>query len=115
VDVSGADIAAAILLGIVVLAAAVSAVGILLSRDAYERLQYLSIVSTVGVCALAAAVVVKEALDQAGIKAILIAAVVVALNAALSHTTARAARTRQFGNLEVRPEEKQNRPPEERA
>ncbi len=108
----GADIATTVLLAIVVLSAAISAIGVLLAKDFYERLHYLSIVATVGVWSLAAAVLVKESIDQAGIKAVLIAAVVFLMNSVLTHATARAGRTRQYGSLDIRPEEKANRPSE---
>lgn len=107
---SAPDAAVAVLLAIAVLSGAVSGIGILAARDAYERLHYMSPVATVGAWAIAAAVVVKESVNQAGIKAILIAALIFFMNSVLTHATARAARARQYGNLKIRPEEKRNRP-----
>lgn len=109
---SGADSAAAVLLGITVCSAAFSAAGVLLARDFYERLHFTSVAATFGVWSLAAAVLVKESLNQAGIKAILIAAVVFFMNSVLNHAIARAGRVRQYGNLDIRPEERANRPQE---
>ena len=55
---------------------------------------------------IAAAVVVREGLSQAGIKAILIAAVVFFMNPILSHATIRAARIRRLGRWLPSPEER---------
>ena len=106
---SGTDIAVAALLAAVVLSAAVSAIGVLLAKDVYDRLQFSFGISAVGVWAMAAAVLVKESVSQAGIKSILIAIIVFFMNSVLTHATARAARIRRYGNLDIRPEEKANR------
>ncbi len=107
---SASDLAAALLLGIAVLSGVVTAIGMVAAKDAYERMHYMSPVATIGAWAIAAAVVVKESVNQAGIKAVLIAAIIFFMNAVLTHATARAARARQYGNLKIRPEEKRNRP-----
>lgn len=100
---SAADIATAVLLVLVILSAAISALGVILARDFYERLHYLSIVATAGVWSLAAAVLVKKSINEAGIKTVMIAAVVCFANSVQSHFTARAGRLRQYGNLDIRP------------
>ncbi len=106
---SGADLATAILLGIGVITVVASAIGVLLGRDFYERLQYMSPASSLGIGAIAAAVVVKESVNQAGIKAMIIAVVVFFTNSLLAHVTARAGRVRQYGKLDLRPEERARR------
>ncbi len=93
----------------VLLAVAVGSVlfacaGLLVMRDVYERLHYLAAPGTVGVTALAGAVLVEEGLGQAAVEAFVVAAVVVLSNAILTHATARAARIRQFGTWRVEPQ-----------
>lgn len=91
------DIAIAVLLFTGIAATAFTVIGLILSRDVYERLHYLPPGTSIGVVLIAAAVVVREGLSQAGIKAILIATVIFFMNPILSHATIRAARIRQFG------------------
>jgi len=52
-------------------------------------------------------VVLEERLSAAGIKAVLVAIVLVTTNPVLGHATARAARIRQFGEWTVREEERE--------
>lgn len=96
------DIAAILLLVIGVGVVVLSCVGVLVMRNAFDRLHYVGPASIVGPVAIAAAVVVKESLSQSGIKAILIAVVLLFISPVLTHATARAAYVRQFGNLDPR-------------
>jgi monovalent cation/proton antiporter MnhG/PhaG subunit len=105
---TAADIAAAVLLPIAVLCVLVASLGVLLSRDPYTRLHYMAPVATLGVWAVAAAVLVAESVNPGGIKALLTAIVILFMNAVLSHATARAARMQQYGNLDIFPEEKEH-------
>jgi monovalent cation/proton antiporter MnhG/PhaG subunit len=84
---------------------AFSVVGLMVARNVYERLHYLSPIVSVGVVAMAAAVVVQESLSQAGINAILTALVIFFVNPILTHASARAARIRQVSEWRPRPEE----------
>ena len=81
-------------------------VGLWMARDVYERLHYLSPGTSLGVVAVAAAVVVQEAFSRAGINALLIALIVFFSNPVLTHATARAARIRQLGDWRPKPEER---------
>ncbi len=92
------SILAAVLLAIGVAAAALTAIGVLVSGNVYQRLHYLAPVGTVGVGAVAAAIVVQEGLDQAGIKAVVTAAVLFVANPILTHATARAVRVHERGH-----------------
>ena len=74
-----------------------SSVALLFMKDLYERLHYLSPPATVTIICFTAAVIADKHLSQAGIKALLIMVVLLAMNAVLTHATARAARIRQFG------------------
>ncbi len=104
---NAAGAATAVLLVLVCATAVFSAVGVLLGRDYYERIHYMTPVATLGIWALAAAILVNESLSQAGIKAILIAIFVSFGNAVQGHFTARAGRVQDEGGLELRPEERQ--------
>jgi len=71
-----------------------SCLGVLVMRDAYDRLHYTAPAGVLAPPAIAAAVVLEERLSAAGIKAVLVALVLVATNPVLGHATARAARIR---------------------
>jgi monovalent cation/proton antiporter MnhG/PhaG subunit len=86
-----------VLLGIGVVCSVLSCFAVLLMKDLYERLHYLSPPATVSIICFTAAVIVDKHLSQAGIKALLIMVVLLLMNAVLTHATARAARVRQFG------------------
>jgi multicomponent Na+:H+ antiporter subunit G len=86
------------LLAIACASVAVSAAGVLLSRNVYERLHFLAPAATVGVAAVALAILIREALGQAGIKAVIAALVLFVMNPILTHATARAARVQERGH-----------------
>lgn len=91
------QIAIDLLLAIGVLSTVLSSLALLLMKDLYERLHYLSPPATVTIICFTAAVILDKHPSQAGIKAVLIMVVLLAMNAVLTHATARAARIRQFG------------------
>jgi monovalent cation/proton antiporter MnhG/PhaG subunit len=74
-----------------------SVIGVLLTRDVYERLHYLSGVGAIGVFFLAAAVWVRHGLTGGAVKALLIAIILFFTNSVLTHATARAAWVRKHG------------------
>jgi multicomponent Na+:H+ antiporter subunit G len=84
-----------------------SCLGVLVMRDAYDRLHYTAPAGVLAPLVIAAAVVLEERLSAAGIKAVLVALVLVTTNPVLGHATARAARIRQFGEWRVREEERE--------
>jgi multicomponent Na+:H+ antiporter subunit G len=98
-------IAVTILLITGVAGAIFSALGILLTDDFYERLHYMSSVASLSAIAIPAAVFVNELFSQAGIKALVIAALILVMNPAVTHATARAGRVRHFERWTIRPEE----------
>lgn len=85
-----------VLLSIGVASAVISCLAVLIMKDLYERLHYLSPPATVTVICFCAAVIADKHLSQAGIRAVLITLVLLWVNAVLTHATARAARVRQF-------------------
>ncbi len=86
-----------VLLVLAVVIAFICCIGMMVMRDAYQRLHYLAPASSISPVLIMIAVLVEEKLTQAGIKAILVAAVMFVMNAILSHATARAFRIRELG------------------
>ena len=101
------DLAVTALLVLAVAVTLVSCAGVLLMRDPYDRLHYTAPAAVIPPVAIAAAVVLEQRLSAAGIKALLIALVLIVTNPVLGHATARAARIRQYGQWRVRDEERE--------
>lgn len=97
--------AAAALLVIGVGIELVSCLGLLAMEDLYDRLHFLGPAATLGPAVIAAAVILREALSTAGIKALLIAVVLLLTGPVLTHALARAARLRRRGAWEIGPDE----------
>ena len=102
---SPGDVAVAVLLALGVGAALISAVGLLASWSPYDQLHFTGPATVISPIAVAAAVLVEEPLSSAGIKAVLVALVMVATGPVLIHATARAARIRERGRWVLHPEE----------
>ena len=102
---SAADIAVAACLAVCVLSALICCLGIVVIKDFFERLHFMSTVTTISAFALLAAVVVKEGWGQAAIKTILTFMVLLLINAVLTHVTARAKRVREHGHWQPDPDE----------
>ena len=101
------ELAVAVLLGLGVVVALLSCLGVLLMRDTYDRLHYTAPAGVLAPVAFAAAVVLEERLSAAGVKAMLVALVLIATNPVLGHATARAARIREHGEWRVRDEDRE--------
>jgi multisubunit Na+/H+ antiporter MnhG subunit len=95
-----------VLLAIAMASFLLTAIGLLVSRNIYNRIQFTYPAGTIGVAAIVAAVVVRKSISQAGIKAILIGLVLFWGSATLSHAIARATRVRSTGNWKPAPSEK---------
>jgi multicomponent Na+:H+ antiporter subunit G len=83
----------------------ICAIGVLVMSDLFDRIHYAG-PSSLGVLAVAAAIVVDDGFSVAGVKAILVAVVVFVGNPVLAHATARAGRVRQFGHWVAMPAER---------
>jgi multicomponent Na+:H+ antiporter subunit G len=83
-----------VLLAIGVGVALLCSLGVLVISDVFNRLHYVGPATILGLPAIAAAVVVAEGFSASGIKAMLIAVVVLATSPVLTQVTARAARAR---------------------
>jgi monovalent cation/proton antiporter MnhG/PhaG subunit len=104
---SAADLAVAALLALGIAVTWLSCLGVLLMRDPYDRLHYTAPAAALAPVLIAAAVVVEQGLSAAGIKAVLIALVLVGTNPVLGHATARAARIREHGQWTVTEQERE--------
>ena len=104
------DLAVAALLVVGVGVTLFSCLGVLAMRDVYDRLHYTAPATAVAPVAIAAAVILEERLSAAGVKALLVALVLLVTNPVLSHATARAARIRKFGEWTVREVEQEGGP-----
>lgn len=99
------DVIVAVLLGLGVAAALLSCVGVLVMGNAMDRLHFTAPASTVSPVFFALAVLIEEPLSSAGVKAVLVAALIIITTPVLTHATARAARVRDHGRWKVLAEE----------
>ena len=89
--------AVAVLIALAVFFALVGALGIWLMRDPYQRLHFITLPCSVSAWLIAVAVLLGEKQKQSGVKVLLIAAVLFAINAVATQATARAAWVRADG------------------
>ena len=102
---SAANLTVEALLIICVATTIVCCFALVILTDFYERLHYMSTVTTIGTAALLVAVVITEGWGQATVKTIFVFLLLLLINAVLTHATARAARVREFGHWTPKPEE----------
>lgn len=93
------------LLGVAVTLCICCSLGLAIVRDAYQRLQFSTPITSLAMPLFAAAVWVADPSWQSKIKAALIAAILMATNAVLSHATARAVRIRETEHLPPTPDD----------
>jgi multicomponent Na+:H+ antiporter subunit G len=106
---TGSEIAQAVLLSVGVAATMLCCLGILVMRDAYDRLHFLSGIGTLGPVAIVAAVIVEEGLSSGGLKALVVLVALAFTGPVMTHAIARAARIRERGDTRSRPEERTSR------
>jgi monovalent cation/proton antiporter MnhG/PhaG subunit len=92
-----ATVAAAVLLGAAVLVALLSAVGIAVMRDPYQRLHFISPPASLSALLVVLALLAYEPQKQAALKAFVVAFVLYFMNAIVTHATARAHFVRENG------------------
>ncbi len=97
--ITGTLLAAAVALAIV------CSIGLLVMRDAYQRLHFSAPVVTLSMLLIAIAVFIEEPDSQARTKVGLIFVLMLVMNSILNHATARAIRIRQAGRWEVQEKE----------
>lgn len=98
------QIVADVLLAMAVLIVAVSAFGVLFMRDAFAKLHYVTPATVVAPVFVAAAIGVREGLDENTGQTLLALFFVVAASPFLSHATIRAIRVRQHGDWRLKPD-----------
>ncbi len=96
---------AAILLALGVGIELLCCLGLLVMDTVFDRLHYVGPAAALGPIAIAGAVLLEEGISTAGLKAILIAVVLVGIGPVVTHATARAARVRRFGHWQPQPDE----------
>jgi multisubunit Na+/H+ antiporter MnhG subunit len=84
-----------------------SAVGLAVMRDAYQRLQFCAPVTSLAGVLFTAAIWFSDPAWQARIKAALTAAIFAVAGAVLTHATARSIRIRELGHWPPKPDERQ--------
>ena len=80
-------------------------VGITLMGNEFDRLHYAAAATTFGPFLIAGAIVADQGLAEAGLKALLVAVVLVVGNPVLTHATGRAARIRAEGGFAIHEDE----------
>jgi multisubunit Na+/H+ antiporter MnhG subunit len=104
------QVAVDVLLGLAVLITAVSSVGVLVMRDAFQKLHYVTPVSVVAPALVALAVLVSSSASNRSAVAWLTVLFLVLASACLSHATMRAARIRIQGDWRGRPADRGDPP-----
>jgi multicomponent Na+:H+ antiporter subunit G len=99
------DVAVVVLLTLGVGSALLGAVGILAARNPYDQLHFTGPATVIGPISVAAAVVVEEPLSSAGVKAVIVAIIMLGTGPILLHATARAARVRERGRWVIHRDE----------
>jgi monovalent cation/proton antiporter MnhG/PhaG subunit len=94
------------LLGAGVAAELLCVVGVVVMRNAYDRLHYSAAAATVGPLLILAAVLIREGMTSQSLETIAAVALLFVATPMLVHATARAARRSDFGRPGPRPEEK---------
>lgn len=100
------NVAVDVLLAIGVTAQLLCCLGVAVMRTTADRLHYTSAGYTVGPFCVLAALLVREQLSSVGLDAIGAVALVFLAGPVVTHTTARALRRIDFGEIDARPAER---------
>jgi len=101
--VSAHTVVEGVILAGLVLSCWLGVLGMLRMREPKQALHYLSLASSFGVALLTAAVFMATGNSSASWKTPFIGAVLMSANSVVTHTTARAFRTRELGHWQPRP------------
>jgi multisubunit Na+/H+ antiporter MnhG subunit len=83
-----------------------SAIGLLVGADTFDRLHLVAPGMTIGPALVCGAILVNESFSQAGIHAVIVGVIVLVTGPVLGHVTARAVRIRETRSLPVLPSER---------
>lgn len=100
------QVVSGVLLVVAVAVALLSAIGVIVASSVHDRFHFTTPAAVVSSVLVAAAVVVRESFDARGVKAILVAAILIALNPILTQATVRAVRLSRFGEWELQRDER---------
>jgi multicomponent Na+:H+ antiporter subunit G len=78
-----------------------SCAGLVAARSSWDKLHFTGPATVIAPVMLAAAVLVQEPLSSAGVKAVLVAVVMLLTGPVVLHATARAARVRDHGRFVI--------------
>ena len=95
------DVAVGVLLAVGAASVLLSCVGLVAAPSSWDKLHFTGPATVVAPVALAGAVLVQEPLSSAGIKAVLVAVVMLLTGPVVLHATARAARVRDHGRFVI--------------
>ena len=98
-----------LLLVVAVASVLLSCAGLVAARDPCDKLNFTGPATVIAPVAVAAAVLVEEPLSSAGVKAVLVAIVMLVTGPVLLHATGRAARVREQGRFVILSEEAERR------
>ena len=101
------DVVVGVLLAVGILSVLLSCVGIVVMRTPLDRLHFTAPAGTIAPVLFAVAVLVEEPLSSAGVKAVIVAVLIVLTTPSLSHATARAARIREQGRFKLVPDDEE--------
>jgi monovalent cation/proton antiporter MnhG/PhaG subunit len=93
------------LLAVVVILTFLCAVGLLVMRDPYQRMQFATPVVSIAILLITASIWIEDPHWQARIKSAMIALLLFLMNSILSHATARAIRLRDADHWPLSPED----------
>jgi len=99
----------AVFLGLGVLVTLLSVVGVIVSRNVYQRLHFVTPGAVLAPLLVAAAVVAKETFNVRGLQTIAAVMAMVLLGPILTHATARAARVKEKGDWRLSPTKESDR------
>jgi monovalent cation/proton antiporter MnhG/PhaG subunit len=93
------DVVQVTLVAVGVLVQLISCLGLLVVRDVFDRLHFLSAAGAIGPAAVAAAVFLEHGLSTFGVKALLITLMIGVTGPVMTHAIAKMARVRREGGL----------------
>ena len=103
---SARDVVVDVLLALGIGAEVICCLGVLVMRNAFDRLHYGAAATTIGPVLIGAAILVRESVSSAGLATIATVALVFLLNPVVETATARAARRLEVGRVTPLSEER---------
>jgi multicomponent Na+:H+ antiporter subunit G len=99
---TGRDVAADVLLGLAVAVVLASSLGVLVMRDVYQKLHFVTPVSLIAPALVAVAVLVQQGFSENTVETWLALLFLIVAGPFLTHATIRAARIRETGDWHLR-------------